>query len=118
MFPPALPPESLRNASGAKKVTHPLRIDTKPRLCVLVLPLPQGLSKLLGDHAPGCVKENKFESYFGRAIAIDASMHIYQFMVGGALGRRQPNSTPLVSLSPHLLRLMMLNRFVCAMHCT
>lgn len=35
--------------------------------------------------APGCVKEQKFESYFGRKIAVDASMHIYQFMV--AVGR-------------------------------
>lgn len=41
----------------------------------------QGLTKLLSDNAPGCVKEVKFESYFGRRVAIDASMHIYQFMV-------------------------------------
>lgn len=27
------------------------------------------------------MKENKFESYFGRKIAIDASMSIYQFLV-------------------------------------
>mmetsp|Transcript_18908 Transcript_18908/g.52742 ORF Transcript_18908/g.52742 Transcript_18908/m.52742 type:complete len:388 (-) Transcript_18908:992-2155(-) len=40
-----------------------------------------GLNKLLGDYAPECVKAHKFESYFGRKIAIDASMHIYQFMV-------------------------------------
>uniref|UniRef100_A0A061R970 Flap endonuclease 1 n=1 Tax=Tetraselmis sp. GSL018 TaxID=582737 RepID=A0A061R970_9CHLO len=41
----------------------------------------QGLNKLLGDYAPNCVKPYKFEAYFGRKIAIDASMHIYQFMV-------------------------------------
>ena len=40
----------------------------------------QGLTKLLSDNAPGCLKEVKFESYFGRKVAIDASMHIYQFM--------------------------------------
>lgn len=40
-----------------------------------------GLTKLLCDHAPGCQKENKFDNYFGRKIAVDASMHIYQFMV-------------------------------------
>eukprot|EP00873_Tetraselmis_striata_P029325 jgi/Tetstr1/449589/TSEL_036676.t1 len=40
-----------------------------------------GLSKLLADYSPDCVKATKFESYFGRKIAIDASMHIYQFMV-------------------------------------
>jgi flap endonuclease-1 len=27
------------------------------------------------------MKENKFESYFGRKIAIDASMSIYQFLI-------------------------------------
>lgn len=41
----------------------------------------QGLSKLLGDNAPGCIKPQKFENYFGRKIAVDASMHIYQFMI-------------------------------------
>ncbi|KAL6784452.1 RAD2 [Auxenochlorella protothecoides x Auxenochlorella symbiontica] len=41
----------------------------------------QGLTKLLADNAPGCMKEQKFENYFGRKIAVDASMHIYAFMV-------------------------------------
>ncbi len=27
------------------------------------------------------MREQKFEDYFGRKIAIDASMHIYQFLV-------------------------------------
>lgn len=40
-----------------------------------------GLTKLLGDNAPGCIKETKFENLFGRKVAVDASMHIYQFMV-------------------------------------
>jgi len=40
----------------------------------------QGLTKLLSDNAKACVREVKFESYFGRKVAIDASMHIYQFM--------------------------------------
>jgi hypothetical protein len=44
-------------------------------------PLLQSLSKLLGDNAPTCRKDQKFENYFGRKIAVDASMHIYQFMV-------------------------------------
>ena len=42
----------------------------------------QGLAKLLADHAPGCFKEQSFDSYFGRKIAIDASQHIYAFLVG------------------------------------
>jgi hypothetical protein len=41
----------------------------------------QGLTKLLADNAPGAMKEQKFESYFGRRIAIDASMSIYQFLI-------------------------------------
>ncbi|XP_072969182.1 flap endonuclease 1-A-like [Typha angustifolia] len=41
----------------------------------------KGLTKLLADNAPKAMKENKFVSYFGREIAIDASMSIYQFLV-------------------------------------
>lgn len=41
----------------------------------------QGLAKLLGDCAPAAIREQKLDSYFGRKIAVDASMHIYQFMV-------------------------------------
>ena len=41
----------------------------------------QGLTKLLADYAPECMKEQKFENYFGRKIAVDASMHIYSFLV-------------------------------------
>ena len=41
----------------------------------------KGLTKLLSDQAPGCMRETKFEGYLDRKVAIDASMHIYQFMV-------------------------------------
>ncbi|KAJ7558126.1 hypothetical protein O6H91_04G025300 [Diphasiastrum complanatum] len=41
----------------------------------------KGLTKLLADNAPHSMKEQKFESYFGRKIAIDASMSIYQFLI-------------------------------------
>jgi len=41
----------------------------------------QGLTKLLAEHAPAASREAKFDGYFGRRIAVDASMHIYQFMV-------------------------------------
>lgn len=52
-----------------------------------------GLSKILADKAPGCVREQKFESYFGRKIAVDASMHIYQFMaVVGRVGEQMLTS--------------------------
>uniref|UniRef100_A0A2N9J050 XPG N-terminal domain-containing protein n=1 Tax=Fagus sylvatica TaxID=28930 RepID=A0A2N9J050_FAGSY len=41
----------------------------------------KGLTKLLADNAPKAMKEQKFETYFGRKIAIDASMSIYQFLI-------------------------------------
>jgi len=41
----------------------------------------QGLTKLLGDHAPSSMKENEIKNYFGRKVAIDASMCIYQFLI-------------------------------------
>ncbi|CAH2044487.1 unnamed protein product [Thlaspi arvense] len=41
----------------------------------------KGLTKLLADNAPNAMKEQKFESYFGRKIAVDASMSIYQFLI-------------------------------------
>lgn len=42
----------------------------------------QGLTRLISDHAPGSMKtDGKVENYFGRKIAIDASMAIYQFLI-------------------------------------
>ncbi|OVA16596.1 XPG/Rad2 endonuclease [Macleaya cordata] len=41
----------------------------------------KGLTKLLADKAPKCMKEQKLENYFGREIAIDASLSIYQFLI-------------------------------------
>lgn len=40
-----------------------------------------GLSKVLADNAPMCVRETEFKNYFGRKVAIDASMSIYQFLI-------------------------------------
>jgi len=40
-----------------------------------------GLTKLLTEHAPAALKKEKFSSYFGRTVAIDASMSIYQFLI-------------------------------------
>ncbi|KAL6514746.1 Elongation of fatty acids protein 2 [Orobanche gracilis] len=45
----------------------------------------KGLTKLLAENAPKALKEQKFKSYFGREIAIDASMSVYQFLI--VLGR-------------------------------
>lgn len=58
----------------------------------------QGLAKLLADNAPQSFKESKFDNYFGRRIAVDASMHIYQFLVS----RRLLSSPTIVnSKAPH-----------------
>eukprot|EP00800_Vazella_pourtalesii_P002893 TRINITY_DN1283_c0_g1_i3.p1 TRINITY_DN1283_c0_g1~~TRINITY_DN1283_c0_g1_i3.p1 ORF type:complete len:335 (+),score=65.00 TRINITY_DN1283_c0_g1_i3:98-1102(+) len=39
------------------------------------------LMTLIADFAPSAIKENDMKSYFGRKIAIDASMCIYQFII-------------------------------------
>jgi len=40
-----------------------------------------GLTKVIGDYAPAAVKENEIKNFFGRKVAIDASMSIYQFLI-------------------------------------
>ncbi|OWR49767.1 flap endonuclease-1 [Danaus plexippus plexippus] len=40
-----------------------------------------GLSKLIADIAPMAVKETEIKNYFGRKVAIDASMSLYQFLI-------------------------------------
>lgn len=39
------------------------------------------LSKVIADNAPSAVKLNEMKNYFGRKVAIDASMSIYQFLI-------------------------------------
>ncbi|KAJ3375954.1 Elongation of fatty acids protein 2 [Allomyces arbusculus] len=45
-----------------------------------------GLTKVLGDHAPSARKDNEIKNYFGRKVAIDASMSIYQFLIAVRTG--------------------------------
>ncbi|XP_076762098.1 flap structure-specific endonuclease 1 [Xylocopa sonorina] len=40
-----------------------------------------GLAKLIADVAPSSIKERELKHYFGRKIAIDASMCLYQFLI-------------------------------------
>lgn len=40
-----------------------------------------GLSKLIADIAPFAIKESEIKNYFGRKIAVDASMCLYQFLI-------------------------------------
>merc|ERR1719166_707218 len=60
----------------------------------------KGLSKVISDQADGALREQKFSSYFGRKIAIDASMTLYQFLIairqdgpGGQLTDEHGNPT-------------------------
>jgi len=41
----------------------------------------KGLSKLLQELAPSSFKEQELKSYFGRILAVDASMALYQFLI-------------------------------------
>ena len=57
-----------------------------------------GLSKLIADVAPAAIKENEIKNYFGRKVAIDASMSLYQFLIavrqdGGAMLTTEDGST-------------------------
>jgi len=55
-----------------------------------------GLSKLVADAAPAAIKENEIKNYFGRKVAVDASMSLYQFLIavrqdGGGGGQQLTN---------------------------
>jgi len=55
-----------------------------------------GLSKLVADEASSAIKENEIKNYFGRKVAVDASMSLYQFLIavrqeGGAGGQQLTN---------------------------
>lgn len=54
-----------------------------------------GLTKLLSDEAPNCMKEVDLDSLTGRKVAVDASMAMYQFLVSG-LRHRQLYSTAVL----------------------
>jgi len=41
----------------------------------------KNLTKLIADNTEGAIKEQVLSNYFGRKIAIDASMTLYQFMI-------------------------------------
>lgn len=40
-----------------------------------------GLAKVIADYAPNAIKESELKNLFGRKIAVDASMCIYQFLI-------------------------------------
>lgn len=40
-----------------------------------------GLARLISEHSPEAIKSYEIKNFFGRKVAIDASMSIYQFMI-------------------------------------
>lgn len=75
--------ELLRSCKASQLASTSLPNTAVPRRTEMGI---KGLSKLLGDNAARCVKEHDLKSYFGRKIAIDASMSIYQFLVAVRIG--------------------------------
>ena len=71
-----------------------------------------GLAKVIGDNAPGAIKDNEIKNYFGRKIAVDASMCIYQFLIavrqeGNALTNDEGETTShLMGMFYRTIRLM------------
>ena len=59
----------------------------------------QNLTKLIHENVPGAIKEADIKTYFGRKVAIDASMSLYQFLIavrgqdGGQLTDEEGNTT-------------------------
>lgn len=41
----------------------------------------KGLNAVIADHAPNAIKALEIKSFFGRKVAIDASMSLYQFLI-------------------------------------
>ena len=41
----------------------------------------KGLTQLIGDTCPEALKETEVKQYFGRKVAIDASMALYAFLI-------------------------------------
>lgn len=78
----------------------------------------KNLAKLIADCAPGAVKETEFKALFGRKIAIDASMAIYQFLIAI---RQQSTSSVMVNDqgkdTSHLVGLFYRYAFDCTSFC-
>jgi flap endonuclease-1 len=70
------------------------------------------LSKVIAENAPRAVSEHPLQHYFGRKVAIDASMSIYQFLIAvrteqGALTNASGSQTShLIGLFYRTLRLL------------
>ena len=59
----------------------PLRHDDRAPPALLTTMGIKGLTALLSEHAPKAIVEHEIKTLFGRKVAIDASMSIYQFLI-------------------------------------
>ena len=73
------------------------------------------LSKLIADVAPMAIKENEIKNYFGRKVAIDASMSLYQFLIavrsdGAQLTNADGETTSHLMGTFYRVRLILINQ--------
>eukprot|EP00904_Undaria_pinnatifida_P004618 jgi/Undpi1/14157/HiC_scaffold_9.g03808.m1 len=64
-----------------------------------------GLTKLLSDEAPNCMKEVTLDSLTGRKVAVDASMAMYQFLIAvrsGGEGQSQMLTNDAGEVTSHI----------------
>lgn len=59
-----------------------------------------GLTSLINDEAPNAISEHEIKTFFGRKVAIDASMSLYQFLIAV----RQQDGQQLMSESGETTR--------------
>ncbi|KAH0831888.1 PIN domain-like protein [Lanmaoa asiatica] len=59
----------------------------------------KGLTALLSEHAPKAIVEHDIKTLFGRKVAIDASMSIYQFLIANNPHRGEWHQTRLLCLT-------------------
>jgi len=58
---------------------------------------------LLADEAPGCIKHHDIKTLFGRKVAIDASMSLYQFLIAVRQSDGQQMMSDSGKVTSHLL---------------
>ncbi|EGV65611.1 Elongation of fatty acids protein 2 [Yamadazyma tenuis] len=62
----------------------------------------KGLNALIKDHSPGAIKEFQLKNLFGRKIAIDASMCLYQYLIAVRQGDGQNLTNDKGEITSHL----------------
>ncbi|CUM47499.1 unnamed protein product [Debaryomyces tyrocola] len=71
--------------------------------CIRKLTYSSGLNQLIKEHAPEAFKEFQLKNLFGRKIAIDASMCLYQFLIAVRQAEGQQLTNEEGETTSHLL---------------